>query len=535
MKYLGIDFGTIWTKAAVYDTDTGRGVLVNMEDSVAANTDFELYGGQYACPTAVFFDKANNVYYTGKKAVRSRNQDPENYHDKFKPFLSGPEAGRWVADVAYVLKNVHDRACQTAKVNSFNKVVLTIPSSTICNDYRWNAMMSAAHLAQIDYNGIEIIKEPEAAAYSIIKEKSTINNNDKFLVYDLGGGTFDPALLQFYNGTLRVIGERDSAIPRGKNIGGIYIDALINKDLVQMTPFFQEVVDLLMSMPMDEYGRPIRNETVSIRDYVAAMRDVDKLSQIPIDAKHQLSTGITEYHKQEFGLFDYHLSLDDYNEMIEPLIDDTIQCCDVLLADYGWEWKDIKKVFLVGGSSVIPLIKKKLVRKKTIEGAMFEIPSFDSYDYLYAVAKGAAMFEVLKPTPAQRLQFGLQCLNNKEYDEAEFQFTEGSQYYWLGLMEYEGLGRRKSYRKAFEIFSMLNNDPLCLFMVALMYFRGEGVKKNDTNALEYAKKFFGLGFNNKTVKDKASVLYNVLVGMASQTQIEMVYNSKFNLLWNIQR
>lgn len=541
MKYLGIDFGTIWTKAAIYDTDTKDVALVNMDDGAAAHTEFELYGGNYACPTAVFYDKDSNTSYVGKKAFRNRNSDPSHYHDKFKPLLTGSGAHKWENDVTEVLKYVLSNAIKTANTSKFDKVVLTVPSSTIKNDIRWNTMMTAAKRAGIDGSLIEIIREPEAAGYYLISQTINPSSYNKFLVYDLGGGTFDPALLQYVNGTLRVVGEWDSSIPRGKSIGGIYIDDkiredILEKDQLQEIPYFQEMFDDISAIPMDEYNRPILNDRGTILKYRKAMRDVDMFTQLPIKAKHHLSEATKQYFHER--LSDYQLSLEEFDEMIEPLVDDTIQSCDTLLSDYGWEWNDLKSVFLVGGSSVIKLIRKKIEMKKMIEHAQFIIPDQNSYDIIHAVARGAALYESMKPTYKQRLEFGKQALARGEFDEAEFQFREGNNYWNIGIMEYAGLGRKKSYRNAWQRFNTQFTDGSVfledLFMRALMLFRGEGIRKDDEAAISIIDRVEHGNYKTSQetpprdeVVKRIIMIRDVINGTADETTINKVYSTDF--------
>ena len=558
MKYLGIDFGTIWTKAAIYDSNTKEVLLVNMEDGSNDKSDYELFGGKHACPTAIFYDKQNNIYLVGKEAVRSRNKDPENFYERFKPKLSY-ENTQWIPLVSDILGYVYNRALSDANATSFDKVILTVPSSTIKNDMRWDTMMKAVEIAQIP--NVEIIKEPEAASYYFLSEllkNKTYTNGDNFLVYDFGGGTFDPALVEIYNNTLRVIGEW--GIVRGKNIGGIYIDEKIRDDMVTQVSFFQEkVYDFLEKMPKDEYDRPILkiNDKTWTNDYLEAKHYIDKLMQIPVEAKHHLSgENVKKYVISELSNYEYSLDIEDFNEMIDSLIDDTIQCCDDLLNNYGYQWKDLSKIFLVGGSSLIPLVLEKLKNKKIAQEAHFDIclqkTENHKLDFLQAVAIGASMYEALQPSAEERINFGINSLiNNKDITESEYHFKKSTHQlsnYFLGLLEYEGIGRTKSYRKAFEFFNQSYTRE-AQFMIAFMYFKGEGVRKNDKKAKKtlldvlqikseeikqstqwwenLGKKMIDALVLEK-IKNKSQLLLDIIDNNASKQHIDEVYSSDFH-------
>ena len=560
MRYLSIDFGTVLTKAAVYETTTKKLVLVQMNEDDGDDVGVRAHNISYEMPTAVFFDNNSQKYKIGQEAVNNRRTDPDNFHSLFKPKLSEAQSVSkyYLKFVEEILRYVIVKAQKTIKPNNtFSKIVLTVPSSTIKGDNRWlnmekaiiNAVTQLEEQTQQQIivrrsadslaNYIEIIKEPEAASYSILKNTiSNYKNGDLFLVYDFGGGTFDPALLEYKNKTLRSIGEWNSDIPRGKNIGGIYIDELIKTNIIQSPncKLFEETINYFSNFPLSETGQFIRPDSVSRREWRIMKNNLETLETLSILAKHEFSnTDIDRFYKSEYDEYEYELTREDYYDMIDSLIDDTIQCCSILLSDYGYSWKNIKEVFLVGGSSMIPLVRDKLKAKCQQEDATFTIPSMTSaYDYLHAVAFGAALYDTLKPTDKQRFDFGIEALKHQDWVEAEYQFTEGKSYYGLGLMEYEGLGRKKLFKKAYEMFSTHNEDPKCSFMQALMLFKGEGVIKNDKHALEVVVKMLDEvnHTHDKTevqsaLIQKGAVLNSILEGDGEPDDFESIYDNNF--------
>lgn len=553
MRYLSIDFGTVMTKAAIFDTSSNEVTLVRFNDADDA------YGYknniEYQMPTAVLYNEEQDTYEVGTKAERSRNYNPDNFHNLFKLQLS-ENAENIIPWVVVVFKEVICRAQKTInptqhKDIQFNKIVLTVPSSTIEGDCRWNNMMSAIQSAvqeieEVDQSVlipreemqdissfIEIIREPEAAGYAVLKDvisTGQYQDGDIFLVYDFGGGTFDPALIEYKYGTLRVIGGWDSSIPRGKNIGGIYIDEKIKEDILQLPSnvVFNEAIEII-SKGNYINGHWVLPEGVSKNAWRIANNNLTDLTELARDAKHTLSNQeLSEFRKRQHGEWEYELSREDYYEMIDPLIDDTIQCCTVMLEDYGFSWQDLKAIFLIGGSSKIPLVRQSLERTLSIEEATCTIPSLEnSYDYIHAVAIGAALYEKLKPTKEQFYKFGMLALANEEWIEAEYQFTLGQSQYGLGLMWYEGLGRKLSYRNAFNYFSS-SSEPICVFMQALMLFRGQGVKKDDIAANKLLSTISSLKYGiSIALKNRISLLQSAINGNISQANLNVVYSKLF--------
>lgn len=529
MKILGIDFGTVWTKACIFDSATPNTYqLVELESDSSEKTDFELQGGKTACPTAVFYenglqDKSN--VKVGKEATRSRLLAPENFYNMFKPHLSKEDGEKWTELVIDVLKYVHIKAKEQAGVNSFDKTVITVPSATIEGDQRWNIMMKAAHNA--GFSNIEIIREPEAAAYHILSElnDSILGDKKKFLVYDFGGGTFDPALLEIKNKTLRVIGEWNSE-GAGKDIGGIYIDDIIRQDIVDNVDLFrEEVYEFLASIETDEFGMPVidSSDRSFIRQYRTAMLYKDQLSQLPVAAKHFICKGNDKYEKRELS-YEYALSREKFDEMTAPIIADTIQCCDSFLAVNDYSWKDIGFVFCVGGSCMIPSVKSSLEFQKQMEECDFEIIQADDnskIDVLHAVAIGASKYPMLKPTNEQRIEFGKEAVRKGDFTEADYQFEKAESKYWQGIMYYQGLGRKRSFAEALKYFRESKMDEDCRTMLALMHFKSEGVRQD----IDKAKNVFPINATNKsTLWEKLNKI--LITEKYDASDLEYIYNYK---------
>ena len=168
------------------------------------------------------------------------------------------------------------------------------------------------------------------------------------------------------------------------------------------------------------------------------------------------------------------------------------------------------------------------------------------------------LYETLKPSNKKQIESGKICLKNHDYSQAESHFMEADNdmgYYWLGIMEYEGLGKKKSYKKALDYFRK-SKMPHSIFMQALMCFRGEGVLQNFEVAEELLSSLISnssqktimgtfdllrfMGFNEKFMKKirltaesdnrKVDILLKVIKDNASAEEIDEVYSKDFHKL-----
>lgn len=496
MKCLGLDFGTVWTKACIFDTDTGSFKLVPFDSDSGERGDYELIGGTYSLPSAVFFENGRPSK-VGKEAARSRFLDPLSFYECFKPQLSNPSDTLSPILAEAVIRFAYEKALAENNGNPFDKVTVTVPASTIENDTRWERMSQIMqNLGITDYS---FIKEPEAAGYFILSEaikRHAVQEGEIALVYDFGGGTFDPALLEVRAGALRIIGEWD--FNGGRDLGGIYIDSRIRADILEQVDFLQEdVVDFLAGIPLDTKGRPVINtrDKQFMRDYRNALHYRDQLVQVPIAAKHYLSnTNSSEFIRQA-DTYEYRLERERFNDIVDPVIDETLNCCDDLVSKYGG-WSSVNKVILVGGSSLIPRIREKWQEKIERDGAHYEVLSVldadgVSYQYaIHAVSIGASMCESLQPSSDDRIQFGKMALQKHNYAEAEYQFDKAKSLYWKCVMLHEGLGGPVNYKRIHDIWYdhlskmadpiVYSTDDLSLLLLHLyMILNGEGMRKND--------------------------------------------------------
>lgn len=228
-----------------------------------------------------------------------------------------------------------------------SKAVITVPA--YFNDAQRQATRDAGKLAGLDV--LRIVNEPTAAslAYGIGLDKNAQIN---IAVFDFGGGTFDISILHLEDGIFEVLATHGDTF-----LGGDDIDRAIIKywtDLYGITD--QELV-----------------------------QDV-ALNQMLRLAAEEAKKGAGKGEIFSSNIRNYELSLNknEFESLIEPIINRTITSCQQAVLDSGLTKKDIHKVLLVGGSTRIPLVKQTV-------SAFFEQDVDDSLNPDEVVALGAAI------------------------------------------------------------------------------------------------------------------------------------------------
>jgi len=232
---------------------------------------------------------------------------------------------------AMILRTLKDRA-QRQLGQPISQAVITVPA--YFNENQREATREAGELAGLEV--ARIINEPTAATltYQPHSEK-----NERLLVYDLGGGTFDVSIVQVERGVIEVLASHGDT-----HLGGDDFDQLL---LDYVSDFFQ-----------DEHGIDLRTIPVAR----------SRLLQAVEQAKKELSdeafvTVAEEFIAEKDGKpLNLQLELDrlDYEELIAPLLKKTIESVDAALADAKMKPADVDRVILVGGSSRTPLVRRML-------------------------------------------------------------------------------------------------------------------------------------------------------------------------------
>jgi molecular chaperone DnaK len=232
---------------------------------------------------------------------------------------------------AMILRVLRDRATRELGV-PVNKAVITVPA--YFNDAQRQATREASELAGLEV--VRILNEPTAASLTYDPSQQELR---RMLVYDLGGGTFDVSIVQAQQGVVEVLSSHGDT-----QLGGDDFDDLLLK----------HVCDLFER----EHGVDLRASAVARARVLRAMET----------AKRQLSSHpfarieeefIAEKHGQALHL-NVELGREQFEAMIRPLLDRTMDCVQRALEDSHLMASQIDKVVLVGGSTRTPLVTQLL-------------------------------------------------------------------------------------------------------------------------------------------------------------------------------
>jgi len=248
-----------------------------------------------------------------------------------------------------ILKSLKERAEHILKT-PVNKAVITVPA--YFNDEQRQATRDAGKLAGLEV--LRIINEPTAAslAYGIGLQNHSKGKSETVAVYDLGGGTFDISILSISDGIFEVMSTNGDT-----HLGGDDIDSLIVQHWIAQLGVDEKLMETDKSM-MQAFR-------------LKAEEAKKHLSQ------SELFTG--DINKRNISL-----SINDFEQLITPMVERTINCCKQALLDAGLKKSEVNNVVMVGGSTRVPLVKKMV-------GDFFGKAVNDSVNPDEVVALGAAL------------------------------------------------------------------------------------------------------------------------------------------------
>ena len=318
-KIIGIDLGT---------TNSCVAVMEGGEPVVIANSE-----GARTTPSVVGFTKTGDRL-VGQVAKRQAITNPENTVASIKRYM-GTDHKVTLNGKEYTPQQVSAMILQKLKADAeaylgetVTDAVITVPA--YFNDSQRQATKDAGTIAGLNVK--RIINEPTAAslAYGIDKE-----DDQKIMVYDLGGGTFDVSIIEMGDGVTEVLATNGDT-----HLGG--------------DDFDQRIIDWMADAFQTENGIDLR------KDKMAAQR----LKEAAEKAKIELSSAMSSQINLPFITADAtgpkHLDMTltraKFNELTADLVDRTMTPVRKALQDAGLRASDLKKVLMVGGSTRIPAV-----------------------------------------------------------------------------------------------------------------------------------------------------------------------------------
>ena len=318
-KIIGIDLGT---------TNSCVAVMEGGEPVVIANSE-----GARTTPSVVGFTKTGDRL-VGQVAKRQAITNPENTVASIKRYM-GTDHKVTLNGKEYTPQQVSAMILQKLKADAeaylgetVTEAVITVPA--YFNDSQRQATKDAGTIAGLNVR--RIINEPTAAAlaYGVDKE-----DDQKVMVYDLGGGTFDVSIIEMGDGVTEVLATNGDT-----HLGG--------------DDFDQRIIDWMADAFQTENGIDLR------KDKMAAQR----LKEAAEKAKIELSSAMSSQINLPFITADAtgpkHLDMTltraKFNELTADLVDRTMTPVRKALQDAGLRASDLKKVLMVGGSTRIPAV-----------------------------------------------------------------------------------------------------------------------------------------------------------------------------------
>ncbi len=333
-KIIGIDLGT---------TNSCVAVMEGGEPVVIANAE-----GARTTPSVVAFSK-DGERMVGQVAKRQAITNPDRTISSIKREM-GSSYKVTIDSKSYTPQEISAMVLQKLKTDAeaylgstVTEAVITVPA--YFTDSQRQATKDAGRIAGLDVK--RIINEPTAAAlaYGLDKEQ-----DQKIMVYDLGGGTFDVSILEIGDGVIEVL-----ATAGNNRLGGDDFDECIMKYLVE------------------EFKKTNGVDLSSDRVAMQRLREAAEKAKCDLSGVTTTNINLPYITADATGPkhMDITLTRAKFNELTEHLVEATAGPVRQAMTDAGLSGSDISKVLMVGGSSRIPAVQemvKKLTGKDGFKG-----------------------------------------------------------------------------------------------------------------------------------------------------------------------
>lgn len=410
--FLGIDFGTTNSVISIFNYD---------EEGSIQTIEIE---GSHICPTAIAFEesyaedgklekifgiqaKEGAVIYPdstilGIKRLLSYDQSIEiHVEEKTYEFEPVQIAGEIIA----FLKEQADQYIreQYGVIGEFSGCVITVPANSI--DKQKQRTKEAAILAGFSEEQVHIRLEPAAAAISYA---TTLKEDKTVLVYDFGGGTFDACILSIEASDkeplIQIISTYGDNVLGGNDIDKIMMD-MIYHEFCRLTNHNIDLFDFTKEDGISHKHKKMAivrlNQVANMAKEKLSSTASTKIVMTPFLQEPELININMEVTVEAFISHQRIYQMNDtdtvYGKMkgksVIDLVNETIHCCRVCLESGKLSHRSIDEIFLVGGSSAIPLVKQ------SIAGYFKKEPFQSRLSPALSISKGAAKYGQLIAMP----------------------------------------------------------------------------------------------------------------------------------------
>ncbi len=326
-KIIGIDLGT---------TNSCVAVLEGGEPVVIPNAE-----GARTTPSVVAFK--DNERIVGNAAKRQAITNPDRTISSIKREM-GSSYKKNIDGKDYTPQEISAMILQKLKQDAeaylgekVTQAVITVPA--YFSDSQRQATKDAGRIAGLEV--LRIINEPTAAALAYGMDKE---NNQKILVYDLGGGTFDVSILEIGDGVFEVLATHGN-----NRLGG--------------DDFDQRLMDYIIKQFKSENGIDLSADRMALQ----RLKEAAEKAKIELSSMAQTNVNLPFITADSTGPkhLDMTITRAKFNELTHDLVDKTKDCMHIAMKDAGLSNAQIDKVILVGGSTRIPAVQEMV---KTVTG-----------------------------------------------------------------------------------------------------------------------------------------------------------------------
>jgi len=326
-KIIGIDLGT---------TNSCVAVLEGGEPVVIPNAE-----GARTTPSVVAFKDSERI--VGNAAKRQAITNPDRTISSIKREM-GSSYKKNIDNKDYTPQEISAMVLQKLKQDAeaylgetVSQAVITVPA--YFSDSQRQATKDAGRIAGLEV--LRIINEPTAAALAYGMDKET---NQKILVYDLGGGTFDVSILEIGDGVFEVLATHGN-----NRLGG--------------DDFDQRLMNHIIRQFKAESGIDLSADRMAMQ----RLKEAAEKAKIELSSMAQTNVNLPFITADATGPkhLDMTITRAKFNELTGDLVDKTKDCVHIAMKDAGLSNADIDKVILVGGSTRIPAVQDMV---KTVTG-----------------------------------------------------------------------------------------------------------------------------------------------------------------------
>jgi len=352
-KIIGIDLGTTNSCVAIMEGGEAK-VIPNAEGArttpsvVAFAKDGEILVGEPAKRQAV--TNPENTLFAIKRLIGRKCDDDIVQKDKdMVPYkiVCADNGDAWVEvngkkmspqEVSALILKKMKQTAEDYLGEEVKEAVITVPA--YFNDAQRQATKDAGRIAGLEVK--RIINEPTAAALAYGVDKDS-KGDKKIAVYDLGGGTFDISIIEVAD----VDGEKQ-----------IEVLATNGDTFLGGEDFDKRLIDYIVDEFKKDQGIDLRNDPLALQ----RLKEAAEKAKIELSSREQTDINLPYITADASG--PKHLNMQitraKFEALIEDLVEKSIEPCRIAMQDAGLSTSDIDDVILVGGSTRVPLVQRKV-------------------------------------------------------------------------------------------------------------------------------------------------------------------------------